>query len=161
MLRAVIGIGANLGDRLATMRAAVALMRRVMRVERLSRIYETAPVGPPQPDYLNAAALVAYDGGPEDLLDALHGIEAQLGRLRRERWAPRTIDLDILFIEGLALETDRLVVPHPHLTERAFALRPMADVSPEALDPETGRPYAELVVPGVVRVTDFELYGAS
>jgi 2-amino-4-hydroxy-6-hydroxymethyldihydropteridine diphosphokinase len=161
MLRAVVGIGANLGDRLATMRAAVTQMRKVMRVERLSRVYETAPIGPPQPDYLNAAALVAYDGSAEDLLDALLAIEIGLGRVRKERWAPRTIDLDILFIEGLALETERLTVPHPHLTERAFALRPLADVAPHALDPETGRPYAELAVPGAVKVTDLELYGAS
>jgi 2-amino-4-hydroxy-6-hydroxymethyldihydropteridine diphosphokinase len=161
MLRAVIGIGANLGERLGTMRAAVSLMRKVMRVERLSRVYETAPIGPPQPDYLNAAALVAYEGSAEDLLDALGGIEAQLGRTRKERWAPRMIDLDILWIDGLALETERLTVPHPHLTERAFALRPLADVAPYAVDPETGRPYAELGGAGAVRVTDLELYGAS
>jgi 2-amino-4-hydroxy-6-hydroxymethyldihydropteridine diphosphokinase len=161
MIRAIVGIGANLGDRLGTMRAAVQQMRKLMKVERLSRVYETAPIGPPQPDYLNAAALVAYEGSAEDLLDALGGIEAQLGRARKEKWAPRTIDLDILWIEGLAIETERLTVPHPHLTARAFALRPLADVAPHALDPETGRPYAELTGEGAVRVTDLELYGAS
>ena len=164
MLRAVIGIGANEGDRLAAMRTAVAAMRKLMRIERLSRVYETAPVGgPPQADYLNAAALVRYDGEAEDLLDALQAIEAQLGRVRKAPWGPRTIDLDVLWIDGLALETDRLVVPHPRLTERAFALRPFADVAPQAQDPETVRPYAELAATaeGEVRVTDADLYGAS
>jgi 2-amino-4-hydroxy-6-hydroxymethyldihydropteridine diphosphokinase len=163
-LRAVVGIGANVGDRLGAMRAAVLAMRRIMKVERLSRVYETAPVGgPPQPDYLNAAALVAYDGSAEDLLDAIQGIEAQLGRARAERWGPRTIDLDILWIEGLALETERLVVPHPRLVERGFALRPLADVAPNARDPETGRPYAALAAASAdrVRATDLEIYGAS
>jgi 2-amino-4-hydroxy-6-hydroxymethyldihydropteridine diphosphokinase len=160
MIRAVVGLGANVGDRLAALRDAVAALRRVMRVERLSRVYETAPVGgPPQPDFLNAAALVAYEGGAEDLLDALQAIELQLGRVRMERWGPRPIDLDILLIEGLALETDRLVVPHPRLTQRAFALRPLADVAPDALDLESGRPYALLAEGHTgVRLTDLQLY---
>src|SRR4051794_13043322 len=111
-LRAVIGLGSNLGDRLATLRAAVVSIAKIARVERVSRVYETAPVGGPlQPDYLNAAMLVRFEGGAEALLDALQGIELALGRQRGERWAARTIDLDVLWIEGLALESERLVVP--------------------------------------------------
>ena len=123
-LRAVVGFGANLGDRLATMRAALAALARVAHVEGTSHVYATAPVGPPQPEYLNAAALVAWEGTAEGLLDALLAIEAKLGRVRAERFGPRTVDLDVLWIEGLAAEGARLVVPHPRLRERAFAVVP-------------------------------------
>ena len=151
-LRAVVGFGANLGDRLATMRAALRALEGVARVEETSRVYVTAPVGPPQPDYLNAAARVAFDGDAEQLLDALLAIEASLGRVRDARFGPRTIDLDVLWVEGVAVDTSRLVVPHPRLHERAFALAPMLEVAPDARDPRTGRAY---VVPaGDVRATD-------
>jgi 2-amino-4-hydroxy-6-hydroxymethyldihydropteridine diphosphokinase len=151
-LRAVVGFGANLGDRLATMRAALRALEGVARVEETSRVYVTAPVGPPQPEYLNAAARVAFDGDVEQLLDALLAIEASLGRVRDARFGPRTIDLDVLWAEGVAIDTSRLVVPHPRLHERAFALAPLLEVAPGARDPRTGAPY---VVPaGEVRVTD-------
>lgn len=151
-LRAVVGFGANLGDRLATMRAArVALCSRA-HVMATSRVYSTAPVGgPPQPEYLNAAALVEWYASAEALLGALLAVEAQLGRLRGERNAPRVIDLDLLWIDGLAIETERLTVPHPRLPERAFALAPMLELVPDASDPRTGVRYA--VPPGDVRVT--------
>jgi 2-amino-4-hydroxy-6-hydroxymethyldihydropteridine diphosphokinase len=154
--RAVVGFGANLGDRLATMRAAareVARLPRVGRVVRTSRVYATEPVGPPQPEFLNAAALVTWEGTPEALLDALLAIEAGLGRVRSaaERWGPRAIDLDVLWIEGVAVDTPRLVVPHPRLRERAFALVPMLEVAPDARDPRTGERYE--VPAGDVRVS--------
>jgi 2-amino-4-hydroxy-6-hydroxymethyldihydropteridine diphosphokinase len=164
MLRAVIGLGANEGERLANLQAAVSALHKVMRVERVSRVYETAPVGgPAQPDFLNAAVLVAYEGGPEDLLDALLAIERGMGRARRQRWGPRVIDLDVLWIDGLAVETERLTVPHPRLPERGFALRPLVDVVPEAVDPESGQPYARLRANAdpTVRRTTLDLYGAS
>jgi 2-amino-4-hydroxy-6-hydroxymethyldihydropteridine diphosphokinase len=162
-LRAVVGLGSNLGDRLEHLRAAVRAIRRVASVERLSRVYETEPVGPPQPLYLNAAILVSYDGAPEALLDALLGVERVLGRERREKWGPRTIDLDILWMDGIALETDRLVVPHPELPVRGFAIRPLADVAPYAVDPVTGRMYADLPAAADrgVRVTPFDVSGPS
>ena len=142
MIRAVVGVGANLGDRLSTMRAAVSELALVARVEGTSRVYATAPVGgPPQPDYFNAAVLVAFDGEPADLLDALLAIESRFGRVRAERWGPRTIDLDILWIDGVAVNDARLVVPHPRLHERAFALVPLLELVPEARDPCTGVVY--------------------
>ncbi len=141
-LRAVVGVGANLGDRLATMRAAVTELARVARVERTSRVYATAPVGgPPQPEYFNAAVLVVFEGTPHALLDALLAIEARHGRERAERWGPRTLDLDVLWIEGLAVDDPRLEVPHPRLHERAFALAPLLEVVPDARDPRTGAVY--------------------
>ncbi len=151
-LRAVVGLGANLGDRLAMLRAAVRELSRVARVEAVSRVYATAPVGPPQPDYLNAAVLVDYAGAAEELLDDLLAIEARLGRQRRERWGPRTLDLDVLWGGDLVLETPRLAVPHPRLHERAFALAPMLELVPGARDPRTGVAYR--VPPGDVRATD-------
>jgi 2-amino-4-hydroxy-6-hydroxymethyldihydropteridine diphosphokinase len=151
-LRAVVGVGANLGDRLVTMRAAVVALRARTNVVATSRVYATAPVGPPQPEYLNAAALVEWDGSADALLDALLAVEVQLGRVRRERNGPRVIDLDVLWIEGLAIETERLTVPHPRLTGRAFALVPMLDVVPDARNARTGEPY--VAPPGDVRATD-------
>ena len=116
-------------------------------------MYATAPVGPPQPEYLNAAALVTWEGTAEALLVALLGIEAKLGRVRGgERFGPRTLDLDVLWIEGLALEGERLVVPHPRLKERAFAMVPLLEVAPDARDPRTGEPY--VAPPGDVVMTD-------
>ena len=142
-MRAVVGVGANLGDRLATMRAAVTELARDMQVEKTSRVYATAPVGgPPQPEFLNAALLVAYPGAPLDLLDALLAVEARFGRARTERWGPRTLDLDLLWIDGLAVDAPRLVVPHPRLHERAFALVPLLELVPDARDPRTGARYA-------------------
>ena len=163
-LRSVIGLGSNLGDRLATLRAAVVGISRVARIEQVSHVYETAPVGgPEQPDYLNAAALIRFEGTAESLLEALQGIELLHGRQRNERWAARTIDLDVLWIEGLAFESEALTVPHPRLTQRAFALRPLIDVVPDAVDPETGLPYARLPAAGDlgVRLTEMSLVGAS
>jgi len=152
-LRAVVGLGANIGDRLATLRSAIGELSRVARVERTSRVYASAPVGgPPQPEFLNAAVLVTYRGSPADLLDALLDIERRLGRVRLERWGPRTIDLDVLWIDGVAVETERLVVPHPRLRQRAFALVPMLDVAPDACDPRTGERYVP--PPGDVRLAE-------
>jgi 2-amino-4-hydroxy-6-hydroxymethyldihydropteridine diphosphokinase len=147
-----VGFGANLGERLTTMRAASGALARVARVEKTSQVYATAPVGgPAQPEYLNAAAIVSYAGAPEALLDALLAIERALGRVRGERNGPRAIDLDILWIDGLAVDTPSLVVPHPRLHERAFAVVPLLDLVPDARDPRTGARY---VVPtGDVRVT--------
>jgi len=106
-------------------------------------VYESAAVGPPQGDYLNAAALVTWDGEPEALLDALLSIEAKLGRVRREKWGPRTIDLDVLWIEGREVRAPRLTVPHPELAKRTFAVAPLLDVVPVA-------PYS--LPPGELRV---------
>jgi 2-amino-4-hydroxy-6-hydroxymethyldihydropteridine diphosphokinase len=155
---AVVGIGSNLGDRLRTMRAAVCALAAVTKVKRLSPVYETAAVGgPPQGAYLNAAALLAWDGQPLALLDALEQIEVSLGRVRGERWGPRTVDLDVLWIEGMVLDHRRLVVPHPRLAERAFALRPLLDVVPGAIDPRTGAPFSLEGLKGAVAATEESL----
>ncbi|MGH7438284.1 MAG: 2-amino-4-hydroxy-6-hydroxymethyldihydropteridine diphosphokinase [Polyangiaceae bacterium] len=141
-MHAVVGLGANLGDRLAALRAALEGLARVATVEKVSSVYATAPVGgPPQPDYLNAAVLVETELRPRELLHALLAIESTLGRVRRERNGPRVIDLDVLWIEGVVVKSEELEVPHPRLAERAFALVPMLEVAPGARDPRTGVAY--------------------
>lgn len=141
-VRAVVGFGANLGDRLATLRKAAAMLAREVPIGRTSRVYRTAPVGESAKyEFLNAAALVRSEATPEALLNVLLSIEAELGRVRREKWGPRTIDLDLLWVEGVVLQTPRLTLPHPALTERAFALVPMLELLPDAVDPRTGERY--------------------
>lgn len=142
MTRAAIGLGSNLGDRLRQLREAASALPVVAR----SRVYETEPVGPPQPAYLNAVVLIETEKDAHALLDQLLAIEARMGRVRRERWGPRTIDLDVLLVEGVAASDARLVVPHPHLEERAFALVPLLEVWPDAKHPITGRPYASIAI---------------
>ncbi|WP_394832730.1 2-amino-4-hydroxy-6-hydroxymethyldihydropteridine diphosphokinase [Pendulispora rubella] len=145
-VRVVVGLGSNLGDRLATLReTAGRICAEVAPIVAASWIYETAPVGPPQPHYLNAALLLHW--APDDLpalLAKLQAIEASLGRVRRERWGARTIDLDILWAEDVVLDLPRLTVPHPRVHERAFAILPLLDVAPDA-------PYARpATVPGEI-----------
>jgi 2-amino-4-hydroxy-6-hydroxymethyldihydropteridine diphosphokinase len=145
--RVVIGLGANVGNRRANLDAAVARLRadRDLHVLRLSPIYETPPAGgPPQGDYLNAAVLVVTSLDGASILHRLLGIERALGRDRSAelRWGPRTIDLDLLWIEGEAIADEALDVPHPRLHERSFALRPLLDVAPDAVDVRTGQAFA-------------------
>jgi 2-amino-4-hydroxy-6-hydroxymethyldihydropteridine diphosphokinase len=137
--RAVVGIGSNLGERIDHMRAATRWLAR-MTAGRIvcSPVYETVPIGPPQPAFLNAAVLIDEDRHARELLRGLLAIERELGRLRTERWGPRIIDLDILWIEGVTCDEPGLHVPHASLTERAFALRPLLDLVPQAKDPRTG-----------------------
>lgn len=139
----VIGLGANLGDRAATLRSAVAALANLGAVLAVSDLYETAAVGPPQPDYLNAAVLLESTLKPAGLLAELLQVERVHGRERRERWGPRTLDLDLLYSPDLALSEPSLTLPHPELTRRAFALAPLLDVTPEAREPGSGRRYAD------------------
>lgn len=144
-LDAVIGLGSNLGDRLSNLRFAVRYIAELGQVVATSAVYQTQAVGPPQPDYLNAAVRLVALLEPEALLEALLEIERRAGRLRRERWGPRTLDLDLLWLRNRSVDAATLVVPHPELSGRAFALAPLLDVAPTAADPRTGRTYAELL----------------
>jgi 2-amino-4-hydroxy-6-hydroxymethyldihydropteridine diphosphokinase len=142
----VVGLGSNLGDRRATLRSAVHACASLGCVDRVSALYATAPVGGPrQPEYLNAAILLRTDLDPPELLERLRHLEIAAGRERRERWGPRTLDLDILWIRGRAWIGATLSVPHPRLQERAFALVPLLDVAPDAEDPGGGVPYLQVL----------------
>ena len=112
---------------------------------RLSPVYETDPVGPPQPPYLNMVAELETELSPTGLLAEMLRVEKALGRERRERWGPRTLDLDLLLYGDLVLEEAGLSVPHPRLHERAFVLVPLLDLLPEGRHPLLGQSFAELL----------------
>jgi 2-amino-4-hydroxy-6-hydroxymethyldihydropteridine diphosphokinase len=137
MTRAYVGLGANLGDREATIRAAAAVLPGLVAV---SELRETEPVGVvDQPPFLNGAAALETELSARELLDALLAIERDLGRERRERWGPRPIDLDLLLYGEERIDEPGLTVPHPRLHERRFALEPLADLDPELVVPGHGR----------------------
>lgn len=141
----VVGLGANLGDRRRTLVRAVFELADCGQVIAVSRLYETVAVGPPQPAFLNAAVNLRPCSRLPALLRDLLRIEARYGRVRREPLGPRTLDLDLLWVQKTRLATRSLVLPHPRLRERAFALAPLLDVVPNAADPATGEPYVDLL----------------
>ncbi len=137
MTRAYVGVGANLGDREATIRAAITALPGLVAV---SELRETEPVGVvDQPPFLNGAVALETDLGASELLETLLAIERELGRVRRERWGPRTIDLDLLLYGGETIDEPGLTVPHPRLHERRFALEPLLDLDPGLSIPGRGR----------------------
>lgn len=142
---ACLALGANLGDRSATLRAAIDRIAACEGLELLavSAFHDTAPVGPPgQPRYLNAAVTVATTLGPREVLERLLAIERALGRERDgTRWTARVIDLDLILHGETVLREggeSGLEVPHPRFRERAFVLVPLAEIAPDARDPVTG-----------------------
>ena len=154
---AYIGLGGNLGDREALLGAAVRGLAVQPGVELrvCSSLYETAAVGPPQPDYLNAVVVVQTSLEPVELLECLRSLERAAGRERRERWGPRTLDADLLLYGERVVEEPGLMVPHPELHRRRFVLEPLAEVAPWAVHPVLARTVDELLLQlppeGVVR----------
>jgi 2-amino-4-hydroxy-6-hydroxymethyldihydropteridine diphosphokinase len=136
---AFLGLGSNVGDRLAYLQQGVDRLEeeRRIRVDAVSSIYETAPVGgPPQDPYLNMALRVATTASPHGLLRACQRAERAAGRVRTVRWGPRTLDVDVLLYADRRIATRRLVVPHPRLVERPFVLIPLIEVAPGAALPD-------------------------
>jgi 2-amino-4-hydroxy-6-hydroxymethyldihydropteridine diphosphokinase len=132
MTRALLGLGSNLGDRRQYLRDAVAELPSVVDV---SDVYETKPVGgPEQGPYLNLVVELDTELAPRELLDLCHHLERQAGRIRRVRWGPRTLDVDILWIDGCTVDEPDLVIPHPRMRERPFVMVPLADVAPDVAD---------------------------
>lgn len=129
---AYIGIGSNLGSRLENCQQAMTGLEEhpAIRVIACSSFYETAPVGKTdQGWFVNAAVQVDTDLEPELLLQALLSIEAEMGRIRNEKWGPRTIDLDLLLYEDRVIKTPSLEVPHPEMTRRRFVLAPLSELA--------------------------------
>ena len=139
-VRAFLGLGSNLGDRWAHLRRAVDQLRAERTVVAVSHVYETEPIGGPddQGAFLNLVVEVALKVGedPFTLLAECQRLEVAAGRVRLVRWGPRTLDADVLWIEGVTLDTPELTVPHPRWHERRFVLAPLADLAPELVDEE-------------------------
>jgi 2-amino-4-hydroxy-6-hydroxymethyldihydropteridine diphosphokinase len=145
--RVVLGLGSNLGDREATIATALdRLAARGLRRTLTSSLYLTEPVGgPPQGPFLNLVAAGESGASPEALLADCLAVEHELGRVRRERNGPRTLDVDVLFYGALVRDDPPPVVPHPRLHERRFVLEPLAEILPELVHPRLGRSARELL----------------
>jgi 2-amino-4-hydroxy-6-hydroxymethyldihydropteridine diphosphokinase len=130
--RVLLGLGSNLGDRRRLLKDAVDSLPGVTKV---SGVYETDPVGGPaeQDKYLNLVVAIDSDATPRQLLGMCHRLESAAGRVRGERWGPRQLDIDILWIDGETVDEEDLQVPHPRMWDRRFVLVPLADVAPELL----------------------------
>lgn len=147
----VLALGSNLGDRLDILQGGVDAIAVIPEVQvmTVSPVYETVPVGgPPQPDYLNAVLLVRTTLPARTLLDRLHEVEAEFDRVREIRWGPRTLDIDIITVEGERSEDPVLTLPHPRAHERAFVLAPWHDADPDAELPGHGSVGALLAAVG-------------
>jgi 2-amino-4-hydroxy-6-hydroxymethyldihydropteridine diphosphokinase len=143
---AYIALGANLGDRLETMRRVVERLASLGVVEAASSVYETAPVGfAAQPPFLNAVVRLRTNVPPGELIRALLAFETELGRVRTFPNAPRTIDLDLLLYDTLVTQSEELTVPHPRLHERAFVLAPLAEIASAVAHPALGARIDELL----------------
>lgn len=141
-----VGLGANLGDAVSTVLAAAEELARGPMLEsvRLSRLFQSAPLGPPQPDFVNAVLVGTSTWEPTAILRRLQGIEAAHGRQRVVRWGPRTLDLDLLFVGDTCCEGLELTLPHAGVPLRGFVLAPLCDVAPDAVHPGLGATYREL-----------------
>jgi len=147
MTRAYVALGANLGDRAGALARAIESLRATpgVRVVAQSSVWETPPLGPPQPDYLNAAVALDTELDALALLRRLHEIEAAAGRTRGpERNQARPLDLDLLLFGGLVIDAPDITLPHPRMHERAFVLGPLAEIAPNELHPVLHEPIATL-----------------
>ena len=159
MTEACIGLGSNLGDRAAHLRAAIESLGDIGTVETASSVFETAPIGgPPQDPYLNMVVVLSTDVGPAELLERCRAIEDAAGRERPSPAAPRTLDLDLLLYGDISIDEPGLRVPHPRMLGRRFVIEPLLEVRPKASLPD-GRyvaDYADVVAHQEVRLFEPE-----
>ena len=140
-----LGLGSNLGERARNLEESLERIAELARIEKKSRIYETEPWGlKNQPNFLNQVVRVKSGLKPLELLSALKNIEKTMGRKKSVKYGPRLIDLDILFYDDLVMKTDKLTIPHPLLTQRAFVLVPLNEIAPNHLHPVEGKKIKEL-----------------
>lgn len=145
-MQTAIALGSNLGPSLQILENALSELAKTPKITLVSHSswYWTKPVGPPQPDYLNGCAILDVDLSPIELLETLQRLENRAGRMRQERWGPRTLDLDILLYENLIVNEPQLQIPHPRLCERAFVLVPLAEIAPDWIEPVSQKAIATL-----------------
>jgi 2-amino-4-hydroxy-6-hydroxymethyldihydropteridine diphosphokinase len=163
--RVYLGLGSNLGDRLQNLRHGIQRLAAAGALGAISSLYETDPVGvTDQPSFLNAACEISLALSPAEVLDCAKSIERALGRQAGPRWGPRSIDIDILLYDDLQLDSPRLTIPHPRLAERAFVLRPLADLNAGLQVPGLGMSVTELlqgVLASVVRLVAGEGWASA
>jgi len=154
-VRALLGLGANIGDPVATLNEAKSRLARFGAVTAASALYRTPPWGViEQPPFVNAAVALETELDPDALLAALKSLERELGRVASERWGPRALDVDILDIDGVRRDNPDLTIPHARLYERAFALVPLAEIEPSYAAARDALPAADLAA--VERIGTFE-----
>ncbi|BFM40473.1 2-amino-4-hydroxy-6-hydroxymethyldihydropteridine diphosphokinase [Synechocystis sp. LKSZ1] len=146
MTPVAIGLGSNLGPSQQILEQSLSQLAQVpdLHLIAVSAWYETLPVGPQQPNYLNGCAVLETELNPEILLARLQSIEQQFGRVRTEKWGPRTLDLDLLLYGQRQHQSPTLTIPHPFLIERAFVLIPLAEIAPDWQEPKTGQTILQL-----------------
>jgi 2-amino-4-hydroxy-6-hydroxymethyldihydropteridine diphosphokinase len=141
-----LGLGSNLGDRLANLHFGLHCLETPCLIEAVSSLYETEPMGPPQPPFYNAVCEVETLLEPLQLLSFLKAVESEAGRKDGgKRWGPRTLDIDILLYDDQIIQTEELTVPHPRLQERAFVLAPLCGIAPDLRHPENDKTMQELL----------------
>ncbi len=145
--RSAIALGSNMGNSAKILAGAIDILAKTPSIvlQGRSSLYQTKAVGPPQPDYLNGCAVVQTEMPPQQLLDTLLAIEQKFGRVRRERWGPRSLDLDLLLYDDLIWNTPTLQIPHPRMRERAFVLVPLVEIAPDWVEPVSGCVIKDLV----------------
>lgn len=138
--KTAIALGSNLGDSAKILSASLDTLSQTpgLLVEAKSSLYRTKAVGPPQPDYLNACAILEVTMSPQELLASLLAVEQRFGRVRLERWGARTLDLDLLMYDNLILNQSNLQIPHPRMYERGFVLVPLEEIAGDWQDPISG-----------------------
>lgn len=146
MAKCAIAFGSNLGNSLDTLNNSLQVIADIPGIDLIatSSWYQTKPIGPPQPDYINGCAVLQVKQNPKELLTILQAIELQFGRVRTEKWGARTLDLDIILYEDLVFQTPQLTIPHPRLTQRAFVLVPLTEIAPNWIEPVSKKAIAQL-----------------
>ncbi len=159
--KCAIALGSNLGDSRSILDRTIDRIATFPQIELIavSSWYLTTPIGPPQPDYLNGCAIVWTSLTPLGFLNTLHAIEAEFGRVRAEVWGARTLDLDLLLYGDEIIDTPDLQVPHPRMTERSFVLVPLAEITPDTIEPRSAQ--SILALCNRLECSDVELFYPS
>lgn len=132
----ILSLGSNLNDREKNLSEAIAELSKISKITKQSKVYETLPWGKEdQADFLNQVIVAETKLEPQQFLEQIHLIETKLGRVRQEKWGPRTIDIDILYYDDLIMNEENLVIPHPRLQDRAFVLDPLTEIYADKVDP--------------------------